>query len=125
MKMENLIKECITMKHYLGSHKLYVENSESKLIYMVNEFETYDDYEAIVIHLELVAGWDYINPDENNVQGWCPSENFVEDVQHEIINQYFLSESMKECLEWNDYTILDVEKMSPSLKAIIKKHNEN
>ena len=110
------------MKHYLRNHKFYVMNEAEKLVYMVNEFETYDNYSAIQIHLELVAGWDYVNPDYNDVQGWCPADRFVEDVQMEIISQYFLSEGMKEALEANDYIIL--ENISSKLKAIIDKHNE-
>ena len=47
---------------------------------------------------------------------------FVEDVQEEMVFQYFLVEGMKEALEANDYTVL--EEISPSLKAIIDKHNE-
>lgn len=110
------------MKHYLENYKFYVTNDDGKLVYMVKEYETYSNSSAIHIHLELVAGWDYVNPDYNDVQGWCPSDRFVEDVQHEFVSQYFLKEGMEEALEQNDYIIL--EEISPSLKAIIDKHNE-
>lgn len=110
------------MRHYLENHKFYVLNPDEKLVYKVGEFESYSGYEAIHIHLELVAGWDYVNPDENDVQGWCPADRFVEDVQTEIVAQYFLVEGMKEALEENDYTILD--KITPDLQKIIDKHNE-
>lgn len=109
------------MRHYLENNKFYVMNTEN-LVYKVGEYETYSGHEAIHIHLELVAGWDYINPDYNDVQGWCPADRFVEDVQTEIIAQYFLVEGMKEALEENDYTIL--EEISPDLQTIIDKHNE-
>lgn len=110
------------MRHYLENHKFYVLNEDSKLVYKVGEFETFHDSEGIHIHLELVAGWGYVNPDENNVQGWCPADRFVEDVQYEMVFQHFLVEGMKEALKENDYTILD--KISPDLQAIINKHNE-
>lgn len=110
------------MKHYLENHKFYVLNEDAKLVYKVGEYETYHDSEGIHIHLELVAGWDYVNPDENDVQGWCPANRFVEDVQWEMVFQYFLVEGMKEALQENGYTILD--KISPDLQRIINKHNE-
>ncbi len=110
------------MKHYLENHKFYVLNEDAKLVYKVGEYETYHDSEGIHIQLELVAGWDYVNPDENDVQGWCPADRFVEDVQWEMVFQYFLVEGMKEALEENGYTILD--EISPDLQAIIDKHNE-
>lgn len=46
----------------------------------------------------------------------------LEDVQTEIIAQYFLVEGMKEALQANDYTIL--ENITPDLQKIIDKHNE-
>ena len=110
------------MKRYLENHKFYVMNEDAKLVYKVGEFNVYDNSTAIEIHLELVAGWDYVNPDYNDVQGWCPADRFVEDIQYEYVNQYFLEESMKEALEANDYTIL--EEINPTLQAIIDKHNE-
>lgn len=126
------------MKHYLESNKFYVMNEDAKLVYKVAEFETYGDAEFITVELELVAGWDYVNPDENDVQGWVGADRFVEDIQFEYVNQYFLVEGMKEALEANDYTILgnpekdgngfsiigNREKFTPDLKAIIDKHNE-
>lgn len=112
------------MKHYLEYHKFYVLNEDAKLVYKVGEFETYHNSPVIQINLELVAGWDYINPDENDVQGWCPADRFVEDVQFETVNQYFLLEGMHEALRDNDYAILKNAEISPSLLAIIDKHNE-
>lgn len=112
------------MKHYLENHKFYVLNEDAKLVYKVGEFETYYNSPVIQINLELVAGWDYVNPDENDVQGWCSADRFVEDVQFEMVNQYFLLEGMQEALKENDYTILNKEDISPSLQKIIDKHNE-
>lgn len=110
------------MRKYLESYKFYVENKHDKLVYKVADYQVYDDCDYIQINLELVAGWDYVNPDENDVQGWCPAENFVEDIQFEYVLQYFFAEGMKEALEEHEYTIL--EKISPNLQKIIDKHNE-
>lgn len=112
------------MKHYLENYKFYVVNEEKTLVYKVGEFETYGNASFITFTLELVAGWDYINPDKNNVQGWVDAENFVEDIQFEYVNQYFLEEGAKEALEANDYTILKENEITPNLQTIIDKHNE-
>lgn len=110
------------MKHYLENYKFYVVNEDEKLVYKVGKFETYGNANFITIELELVAGWDYVNPDENDIQGFVPADRFVEDIQFEYINQYLLEEGMKEALEANGYTVL--ENINPSLQAIIDKHNE-
>lgn len=110
------------MRHYLENHKFYVMNEDEKLVYKVGEFESFSNHESIHIHLELVAGWDYVNPDYNDVQGWCSADRFVEDIQFEIVSQYFLKEGMEEALEENGYTIL--EEITPALQKIIDKHNE-
>lgn len=109
------------MKHYLENHKFYVINDEN-LVYKVGEFETYGNTDFITFELELVAGLDYVNPDESDIQDWVGAENFVEDVQYEYINQLFLVEGAKEALEYHGYTIL--EEIDFNLQAIIDKHNE-
>ena len=110
------------MKHYLENHKFYVANEDGKLVYKVGKFETYGNANFITIELELVAGWDYVNPDENDIQGWVSAENFVDDIQFEYINQYLLDEGMKEALKENGYTVL--ENIAPNLQKMIDKHNE-
>lgn len=112
------------MKHYLESYKFYVVNEEEKLVYKVGEFETYGNTDFITWELELVAGVDYINPDENDVQGYVPADRFTEDVQYEYVNQLFLVEGAKEVLEYHGYTILKAEEITPALQKIIDKHNE-
>lgn len=110
------------MKHYLENHKFYVENKEEKLIYVVKSYETYANCDYLSIDLELVCGWDYINPDESSKRGWVFADRFVEEVQYDTVNQYFLKEGMEEALKWHDYNI--VEHISPNLQAMIDKHNE-
>lgn len=110
------------MKHYLENHKFYVVNDTGNFVYKVGEFETYGNTEYILINLELVAGWDYVNPDENDVQGWVSADNFVEDVQFEDVTQYFIKEGMEEALTENGYTIL--ENITIDLQKVIDKHNE-
>ena len=108
-------------KIYLENKKFYVVN-EDKLVYKVGTFEAYDGYDTLHFNLELVAGWDYINPDMNDIQGWCPAERFIEDVQSEIVIVYMMEESVKKSFEANDYIIL--ENIDARLQEIIDKHNE-
>lgn len=93
------------MRAYLSDHKLYVKNNDN-LIYVVDSFDCYDNHPYIGVHLQLVAGWDYLNED-SDMQGWCHADRFIEDIQTDYINQYFFVESMKESLEGNGYTVLD------------------
>lgn len=109
------------MKHYLENHKFYVINEEN-FVYKVAEFETYGNADFFTFELELVAGLDYVNPDESDIQDWVGAENFADDIQYEYINQLFLVESAKEVLEYHGYTIL--EEIDFNLQAIIDKHEE-
>ena len=93
------------MRAYLSDHKLYVKNNDN-LIYVVDSFDCYDNHPYIGVHLQLVAGWDYLNED-SDMQGWCHADRFIEDIQTDYINQYFLVESMKESLEENGYKVMD------------------
>lgn len=58
--------------------------------------------------MELVACWDYKNPDENDVQGWCPADHACEDVQDETVQCLIFKESIETALEENGYEIMDV-----------------
>ena len=87
---------------------LYVINDDRDMIYEVkladtqykgrNSYSTYSLY--------LVAGRDYINPDYSDQQGWVGSDRFVDDVQHESIVHYFVTESLEDCLADNGYTLV-------------------
>ena len=93
------------MRAYLSDHKLYVKNNDN-LIYVVDSFDCYDNHPSIGVHLQLVAGWDYLNED-SDTHGLWHADRFIEDIQTDYINQYFLVESMKESLEENGYKIMD------------------
>ena len=109
------------MKYFLENQKFYVINGEN-LVYEVNGFEAYSAHNALHFDLELVAGLDYVDPDQSDVQDWVGADNFVEDVQYESVVQYFFEEGTKEALQENGYTIL--EEIDFNLQAIIDKHNE-
>lgn len=92
--------------------KVYLDNglyvkTPSNLIYKTESIEMYDSTSYLIINLILVAGYDYINTDENDIQGYVSASNFVDGVQEETVVQYFMVESMKQCLIDNGYEILD------------------
>lgn len=93
------------MKAYLESKTIFAKN-EDNLVYKVNSMEFYDGDDALRLNLKLVCGWDYIKPDEEDVQGWCKADRFTEDVQEEQIICYVMEESIKSCLKSNGYEIL-------------------
>lgn len=80
--------------------------TDGKLAYKMTSFEVHDNSNYLSIELELVAGWDYVEPDTSDLQGWAKPENFIEDVQYDWVIQYFIEESMTEALEANGYMVL-------------------
>lgn len=95
------------MKVYFNSFKKYAYNKEDKLIYEVIGLDTFDNADYAHVVMELVACWDYINPDENDIQGWCPAGRMCEEVQDERVQCCIFKEGIETALEENGYTVLD------------------
>ena len=112
------------MKHYLGDRNMILVKNSDNLVYKVNEYETWRDTNYISWTLELVAGWDYIDPDTVTGQGWCPANRFIEDVQEERVSQYFLQESLMSALESEDFTVLNEIEVNSVKLAIGGYNNE-
>ncbi|MCC3687409.1 hypothetical protein LLR47_19590 [Bacillus cereus] len=88
---------------------VYVINEE-KMIYKISRYrELQSSTLGFTYDLDLVAGWDYINSDENDIQGFVEAKNFTDDVQSDILTVYPLSESLGERLEELGYTVIDIE----------------
>lgn len=89
--------------------KIYVKNNNN-LIYEVNysraNILSSNSY-CLGYDLNLVCGYDYINPDENDIQGYVNKDRFTDNVQFETLIFYPLEESLKECLEENGYAIIE------------------
>lgn len=83
---------------------MYVKN-EDNLIYEVKIGTMWD--KSLDIKLNLICGWDYINPDCNDIQGYVPNNRFVEDVQTETEVCYYYEEGIKNCLIENGYEIIE------------------
>lgn len=105
------------MRAYLEDNQVYVEN-ENKLIYQVVSIDTFSNTCAMYLNLELLGGYDYVNPDYTEVQGYVSNENFIEDLQTKTEVMYFMQEGMVECLEENGYKIL--EKLPKIHQVILK-----
>lgn len=108
------------MKKYFDNKKFYVRNDDN-MIYEIGTFEVYDGYNSIHLNLELVAGWDYVNPDYNDIQGYVPADRFIEDVQTDTVIQYFLEESATDALESDGYYIITLPE---SVKKILENRKE-
>lgn len=90
--------------------EVYVINEE-KMIYKISRYrELQSSTLGFTYDLDLVAGYDYINPDENDIQGFVEAKNFTDDVQSDILTVYPLSESLGERLEELGYTVIDINK---------------
>lgn len=91
---------------------MYVKNDD--LIYEVKfngkdmvYYENKPKNSYIVLGLELVCGWDYVNPDYSDTQGYVSAEHFIDDVQYDNVVCYFVTESVENALEENGYEIID------------------
>lgn len=104
------------MKSYLVKHKLYVKNQDN-FIYQTESIEMHDGENFMTVELKLVAGYDYINPDYSDVQGYVPADRFVESLQDEYELVYFLQESVRDSLIDNGYEIL---KELPTIHGVQK-----
>ncbi|AIF72148.1 hypothetical protein LD11_gp272 [Bacillus phage Riley] len=83
--------------------------SENKFIYKVESYRQLESSEiGFLYNLELVAGYDYINPDYSNVQGYVSKENFVENIHLEQITFYPMSETLAEALDDNGYKVINI-----------------
>ena len=82
---------------------IYVENAD-KLIYKVSELK-WSDGNYMLVGLELVCGYDYIDTDNSDLQGYIKATNFIEEVQDDFFTFLYMEESLTECLEDNSYTI--------------------
>lgn len=72
------------MRTYMENKAIRVKNDDGK-IYKLKSIETYNGYDWMHINLENVED------EEDTEQVIC----------------YFMQESVKECLEWNEYTIVE------------------
>lgn len=95
------------------SKQLFVENSDH-LIYKLKDIELMENGLAY-LYLDLVCGYDYVDPDNSDKQGYVDKSKFVEEVQHEIVSCDILAESMVEALKNDGFDIL---------KALPKVFNE-
>ncbi len=85
------------------SKQLFVENSDH-LIYELKDIELMENGLAY-LYLDLVCGYDYVDPDNSDKQGYVDSSKFVEEVQHEIVSCDILAESLTKALNNDGYTI--------------------
>ena len=83
---------------------MYVKNKDN-FIYEVKINRMEENY--FILGLELVAGWDYVDRDNSDTQGYIKAENFNEDIQCDTIVCYFWEESIKDRLLEDGYTIVE------------------
>lgn len=93
--------ELITKVHVIKENMIYAITRVRQIADSTGLGFTYD--------LDLVAGYDYINTDESNAQGFIPANNFIDEVQWDIINVYPIQESLGERLEEEGYKVINIE----------------
>lgn len=75
-------------------------------IYEVNQPRVLDSRKISLSYaLELICGYDYINPDLNDIQGWVSPNMFIDEVQSSDIMVYW-DESLKDRIIEEGYEII-------------------
>lgn len=93
------------MRIYLEENKQIYAKDCNDFVYRITNGRMESNY--IVWDLELYCGWDYINPDKNDKQGYVSANRFIEEVQNDIVIQYFIKEGLKDCLIENGYELIE------------------
>lgn len=89
---------------------IYVRTEDRNFIYKIVSVEELGSMtHCLRYEMELVAGYDYIEPDYNNRQGYITPNMFTESVQYESISVYPLEESLKESLESDGYEVINID----------------
>lgn len=83
----------------------YVMHTEDKMIYTLKKEMRADGW--IDLTLELVCGWDYINADESDAQGFVGKDNFVEEAEFEYLSCDIMNESIIQVLAENGYRVIE------------------
>ena len=83
---------------------------EKRSIYKVVNYRQVDSKEhGLVYMLELVAGYDYINPDYSDVQGFVSKEGFEEAVQWYSFTVYPLDETLRGRLAEEGFKVINIK----------------
>lgn len=106
------------MRMTIQGTPMYVLNDRRDLCYSISDFDVVTEPGMVYIiwNLRLVSGLDYVDIDNSNRQGWCPPENFIDDIQLETLIQYPMSEGLDAVLSedgWRPVKMGDIERYLP------------
>lgn len=83
----------------------YVMHTEDKMIYKLQTEMRADGW--LDLTLELVCGWDYIDADESDAQGFVGKEYFVEEAEFEYLSCDIMNESIMQVLNENGLKVIE------------------
>lgn len=83
----------------------YVMHTEDKMIYKLQKEMRADGW--LDLTLELVCGWDYIDADESDAQGFVGKEYFVEEAEFEYLSCDIMNESIMQVLNENGLKVIE------------------
>lgn len=86
---------------------MFIVKKEGLIYEVTSKVRVHDQSKlSLTYELELVCGYDYINPDYNDIQGWVSPNNFVDEVQDDTILVY-PEESLVDRLKEEGYEIIE------------------
>jgi len=84
--------------------------TEERMIYKIESVRQLDSKQyGLLYNLELVAGYDYVNPDLSDAQGFVNADNFIDDVQLHSFTLYPMEETLEERLEEEGFKVIDIK----------------
>lgn len=83
----------------------YVMHTEDKMIYKLRKELRADGY--LDLTLELVCGWDYIDADGSDQQGYVGKDFFVEEAEYEYLTCDIMNESIMQVLSDNGLKVIE------------------
>lgn len=81
--------------------ELYAINEGETMIYKLESFNQLgmSNGFGLSVDMELVAGYDYVEMDYSNKQGWVSKEGFIETTHNETFTFYPFVETLAEALK--------------------------
>ena len=84
---------------------VYVKHTEDRMIYELHKELRVDGW--IDLTLELVCGWDYIDADWSDEQGYVGKDFFVEEAEYEFLSCDIMNESILQVLTENGLKVIE------------------
>ncbi|QDH50259.1 hypothetical protein ALPS_273 [Bacillus phage ALPS] len=116
--MTNVIRRQWDTLGFAG--KNYVINEDETMVYVLESYSQLDMSQGfgLNVSMELIAGWEYIDIDYSDRQGWASKDSFVSETHNEYFTFYPMVETLKEAIEEAGFKLLSTFDESRIVKVL-------